>query len=88
MSIVEINGRPRLQDLVGSQTHGQPDGSYSSSETSPAEPATISLLREVVRRVRRRHLRGRLGAKVLLVESHRCLAAWGLPAWSPPSTDG
>lgn len=78
MPAIDINATTRLQDLVGSRTHGRPDGPFTFTRTIPAEtgydlvvagggPAGATAAISAAR----------LGAKILLVESTGCLGGMG-----------
>lgn len=78
MPPVEITAATRLQHLVGSQTHGRPDGQYDLRRTIPAETGyDIVVAGGGPAGAAAAICAARLGAKVLLVESTGCLGGMG-----------
>jgi FAD dependent oxidoreductase len=78
MSTVEVNASTRLQDLVGSKTHGQADGQYAFQRTIPAETGyDLIVAGGGPAGAAAAICAGRLGAKVLLIESTGCLGGMG-----------
>ena len=75
---IEINASTRLQSLVGSKTHGQPDGHYLLKRTIPAESGyDLVVAGGGPAGAAAAICAGRLGAKVLLVESTGCMGGMG-----------
>ena len=78
MKAITINASTCLQSLVGSTNHGQPDGTYALRRTIPAETGyDLVVAGGGPAGAAAAICAGRLGAKVLLVESTGCLGGMG-----------
>ena len=75
---IEINASTRLQSIIGSKTHGNPDGHYALKRTIPAESGyDLVVAGGGPAGAAAAICAGRLGAKVLLVESTGCMGGMG-----------